>query len=215
MLTLLQSLDGTDLLLVSLSFILATLISLSLHEFAHAYVASKCGDDTPLIQGRVTLNPFKHIDPIGFLCCVFLGFGWAKPVQIDTSNFRNVKKGSALTSLAGVTMNLILGFLSCGLYYLCCIIPINNLFVTFLCVFFYYMFFMNISLAVFNFLPIYPLDGFRFVETMTKYNNGYVNFMHKYGNWILLLFVLLLDSVLVQLITWVCAPITWFWGLIF
>lgn len=215
MLTFLQSLDGTDLLLISLSFILATLISLSLHEFAHAYVAYKCGDETPMFQGRVTINPFKHIDPIGFLCCVLFGFGWAKPVQINSSNFRNIKKGTALTSIAGVTMNLILGFLSCGLYYLCCIIPVNNLFVTFLCVFFYYMFFMNISLAVFNFLPIYPLDGFRFVETMTKYNNGYVRFMYKYGNWMLLLFVLLLDSVLIQLITWVCAPITWFWGLIF
>lgn len=210
-----SGLSGIEYFIVVLAMLLVTVLSLSLHEFAHAFVAYKCGDETPKLQGRVTLNPLKHMDVMGFICCLLFGFGWAKPVQINPSNFRNVKKGQAWTSVAGVLMNLILGFLSYGLYCLMLIINVENLFVTFLATFFYYMFFVNIALAVFNFLPIYPLDGFRFVETMTKYNNGYVRFMYKYGNIILILFVIFMDSLLIQLINLIATPIILFWGLIF
>lgn len=210
-----SGLSGIEYFIVVLAMLLVTVLSLSLHEFAHAFVAYKCGDETPKLQGRVTLNPLKHMDVMGFICCLLFGFGWAKPVQINPSNFRNVKKGQAWTSVAGVLMNLILGFLSYGLYCLMLIIKVENLFVTFLATFFYYMFFVNIALAVFNFLPIYPLDGFRFVETMTKYNNGYVRFMYKYGNIILILFVIFMDSLLLRLINLIATPIVLFWGLIF
>lgn len=210
-----QGLQGADFLIVSLSFLLVIIISLSLHEFAHGYAAYKCGDMTPKMQGRLTLNPFSHIDPIGFVCCALFGFGWAKPIQINPENFRNVKKGLAWTSVAGVLMNLFLGFIGYGFYALIVLIGSTNLFVTFLANFFYYLFFINISLAVFNFLPIYPLDGFRFVESVTKYNNGYVNFMRKYGNLILLIFVIFCDNLLITLIGYVSTPIVLFWNLIF
>ena len=207
--------QGWNFAIVSLAYILVVLITLSLHEFAHAWTAFKCGDMTPKMQGRVSINPFKHIDTIGFLCCAIFGFGWAKPVQYNSDNFRNIKKGIGLTSVAGVLMNLILGFLGCGFFYLTLLIPSTSLIVLFLQRFFYFLFFINISLAVFNVLPIYPLDGFKLVENYTKYDNGYVRFMYRYGSFILLLVLLLADKLLYSLITYVALPIELFWGLFF
>ncbi len=93
------------------------MLALSAHEAAHGFVAWKCGDPTAYNMGRITLNPFKHFDPIGFLCMMLIGYGWAKPVPINTRNFRDPKKGMALSALAGPMMNLILGLVSallCG-----------------------------------------------------------------------------------------------------
>ena len=84
------------------------LLSLTMHEWGHAYAAYKCGDDTARNFGRMTLNPLKHIDPIGFLMVLIAGFGWAKPVPVNPRNYRNYKTGEAIVSLAGVTMNFLL-----------------------------------------------------------------------------------------------------------
>ena len=116
MLFFLDSYKGTDFLVAALSYIIVIVLSLSLHEFAHAFAAYKSGDNTPKMQGRVSINPLKHIDGIGFICCAFFGFGWAKPVQVNPNNFRNIKKGTGWTSVAGVLMNLLLAFVGCGLY---------------------------------------------------------------------------------------------------
>lgn len=206
---------GIDFIIFTLAYVLVIVLSLSLHEFAHAFVAYKSGDSTPKMQGRVTLNPFKHIDPIGIVCCAFFGFGWARPVQINPGNFRNVKKGTAWTSAAGVILNLILSFVGCGLYHLISLFTISNYFLAFLQLVFYFMFFINLCLAVFNLLPIYPLDGFKLVEVFSKYKNPYVEFMYKYGNLILILFVVFCDNILIKLMQLLAIPFSWFWGLIF
>ncbi len=92
------------------------MLALSLHEAAHGFVAWKCGDSTAYNMGRITLNPFRHFDPIGFLCMMLIGYGWAKPVPINTRNFRNPKRGMALSALAGPMANLILGLVSAVLF---------------------------------------------------------------------------------------------------
>ena len=107
-------LRGGDLfqMILTLLFMLPPMmLALSLHESAHGYVAWKCGDNTAYNLGRLTLNPFKHLDPVGFICLLVFGYGWANPVPINTRHFRNPKRGMALSALAGPVANLLLGVL--------------------------------------------------------------------------------------------------------
>ena len=206
---------GIEFIIFTLAYVLVVILSLSLHEFAHAFVAYKSGDTTPKMQGRVSINPMKHIDPIGIICCAFFGFGWAQPVQINPSNFRNIKKGTAWTSAAGIIVNLALSFISYGVFSLLAMFAVPNYLYIFFQQFFYFMFFINLCLAVFNLLPIYPLDGFKLVEVFSKYKNPFVEFMYKYGNLILIIVVVFFDNLLIKLIELLAYPITWFWHLIF
>ena len=215
MLSFLRIYDGVNFISAAIGFLFAIIIALSFHEFAHAFVAFRCGDTTPKMQGRVTLNPFKHIDAIGFLCCALFGFGWAKPVQIQPMNFRNYKKGNGLTSVAGVIMNLLLAIVGCGFYRGLSLICVDNIFFDIIMQFFYFTYIINICLAVFNILPIYPLDGFKLVENYTKYGNKYVEFMHRYGSFVLLGLILIFDELLMLLIAYVRMPIELFWQWIF
>ena len=100
-----------DRILNYLSIFLALIVVLPVHEFAHAFVAVKCGDYTPKSYKRLTLNPLAHFDPVGLACFVFAGFGWAKPVPVNPYNFKNYKWGSFFVAIAGVVANYILAFL--------------------------------------------------------------------------------------------------------
>ena len=149
---------------------LAALVALTVHEYAHGYAAYKLGDDTAKNFGRLTLNPVKHLDPIGTICMIFLHVGWAKPVPINTRNFKNPRKDFAITAVAGPISNLVLAFVSALLYLLLFAIVrdirfetanfgynlVNNT-LLFLMVFHS----INIGFAIFNLLPIPPLDGSR------------------------------------------------------
>ena len=223
MITLIQSFKGTELIIAGLAMILTLVVSLSLHEFAHAFAAYKCGDDTPKINGRLTINPIVHMDPMGLLFCLFFGFGWAKPVEVNPLKFKKYKTGNAWVSIAGVLTNYTLAFVSYFLYLICvkCIVEYNNL-LTFLEVFFFLMFSLNTMLFVFNLLPLYPLDGFNFLQSFSNGNNKFLKYSAEKGPILLLGLVLVDDllyytaglSILNFLVDIVSLPITLICGLI-
>lgn len=160
-------------MLLSLPIIL---LALSLHETAHGYIAYKLGDPTARSLGRLTLNPLKHLDPIGFICMLLFGFGWANPVPINSRYFKKPRRDVALTSLAGPVSNLLAAVAFSVLYGICLLlfnvfsikVGISNETLLLLCehflIFLYYGVALNVTLAVFNLLPIPPLDGSRIVS---------------------------------------------------
>lgn len=183
-----------NMFLYAVALIGAILFAIMTHEVAHGYVAKLNGDPTAQMSGRLNFNPSKHFDFFGLLMMLLAGFGWAKPVPINPRNFKNYKKGMLTVSLAGVTANLILAIISLGLLVLLSIIMGNSVSGDGLGSIVYFLFgnffvlsiTINITLMFFNLLPIFPLDGFRVVETLTKPNNAFVTFMRKYGIYVLL-----------------------------
>ncbi len=167
------------------------LVVLPVHEFAHAFAAVKAGDDTPKYAGRYTVNPFAHFDITGLLMMAVVGFGWAKPVPVNPNNFRNYKSGMFWVSVAGVLSNLAMAFVSYPLLQLSYKLPDILLFDEFIQYFLSFMVSFNVSLFLFNLLPIFPLDGFRVVEAVAKPYNRYVQFMQRYGSTILIALVLI------------------------
>lgn len=164
-------------LLATLFALPAVLIAITFHEFAHGWVADRLGDETPRMQGRLTLNPLAHLDPAGFILLLFAGFGWGKPVQINTNNFnRNVSatKGETLVALAGPMTNFILSIIFAfilGIIYKFTSVDFLQSSVgqiIFLLV--QECIYINIGLGVFNLLPLPPLDGSKIFLNLFSYN---------------------------------------------
>ncbi|MEI7884676.1 MAG: site-2 protease family protein [Clostridia bacterium] len=174
--------------LMLIAVIPALLVAITMHEYAHGKVAALLGDPTPAAYGRLTLNPLKHLDPVGTLLLLLVGFGWAKPVPVNPAYFGVKRKKSMLyVSLAGVTMNLILAFIGAmllGLAYRFGAVDTNNMLVIFLN---YFMQF-NVVLAVFNLIPIPPLDGSKVLESLLPYKYSYkwMPMLERYGYFILM-----------------------------
>jgi len=167
------------------------LLGISVHECSHGYAAVRMGDDTPLMQGRITLNPLRHLDPIGFLCLLVFGFGWAKPVQINPRNFKNPRRDDALVSLAGPVSNFLVAFLFMGLMkladmYLPYTLPNQIVFEVLRSTVY-----INLVLMAFNLIPIPPLDGHHILGSIggAKVWNFYYKYREQLRFALLLLIV--------------------------
>ena len=170
--------------------VITVVIALTFHECAHGFIAYKLGDPTAKFMGRLTLNPLKHIDPIGAICMVLCSFGWAKPVPVDMRKFRNPKRDMAICAIAGPFTNLIFGFLGALMYWLIIVIfpsiALNPNLKYLLSIFGI----LNIYLAVFNLIPLPPFDGSRILSSFLP-DNLYLKLM-SYERQIALAFFLLL-----------------------
>ena len=154
--------DLTSVLIRLLLVMPSILMALTFHEFAHGFIANKLGDPTAKNLGRLTLNPLKHLDPMGTLMMLFVGIGYAKPVPINSRYFKKPKRDMALTALAGPAMNLILSFAGVMIYSVYLAFLGSNNYITYaVYVFFYYFAYLNAYLAIFNLMPIPPFDGSR------------------------------------------------------
>lgn len=221
MINALQSGNISDFLISLCYSLLAMLPALILHEIAHGWVALKCGDPTAKMNGRLTLNPLSHLDPIGSISMLLIGFGWAKAVPVNPYNFRNRRRDMILVSLAGICMNLILFLLSMIIAAIlsCIMVRDSNLNVAinlyerksilqnlmngysypylfrsqwlqYVITYFRLLAVYNISLAIFNFLPIPPLDGSRFWNTLLFNDRLHIDIRVLYAS---IIFIFLLN----------------------
>ncbi|RDY24768.1 site-2 protease family protein [Romboutsia maritimum] len=170
----------------SLNDILASLVAIavaiSVHEFGHAYAAHLLGDDTAKMQGRMTLNPSRHVDPIGLIAMIIVHIGWAKPVPVNSSNFKNYKVGNLIVSLAGVVANVITAIVCVLINKYVNMYAINLIAYTTIL--------YNLGFAAFNLLPIPPLDGWGVISTFIPYKwSEYVYKYESMSNIILLIVI--------------------------
>ncbi len=153
------------------------LIAITFHEFAHAFVAVKLGDETPRNQGRLNLNPFSHLDPVGVVMLIFAHIGWGKPVQINPNNFTrkvSARTGEALVSLAGPVMNFILAIVFAIIFYalqtFATSFVLENQIGSIILAMIQYTVIVNVGLGVFNLIPLPPLDGSKILMAFLPYN---------------------------------------------
>ena len=184
------------------------LVGLSFHEWGHAYAAYKRGDPTARNLGRMTVNPLAHIDPLGFLSLLILGFGWAKPVPVSTRNFKSPRKDELIVSLAGITVNLILGVAFMIIWIVLICLPWSN---EILNTMVQYCYTINFGLAVFNLLPIPPLDGYQVAQClfMNAKTYKFFGFVEKYS-YVILVAVLIINSrthFLNTIVYWLMMPL--------
>lgn len=168
-------LSNTSAILGLLCSIPGVLIAITFHEFAHAKTADILGDDTPRMEGRLSLNPLDHIDPIGFIMLIFAGFGWGKPVNVNPRNYNrdiNMHKADAIVSVAGPITNFILAIIFTFLYFLLIkIIGYNtNTVISIITTMIFYTITINIGLGVFNLIPLPPLDGSKVIKPFLSFN---------------------------------------------
>ena len=171
--------------------IIVLFTALPVHECAHAFAADKLGDPTPRNQGRLTLNPFAHLTLWGSIMLILAGFGWGKPVQVDPNNFKHIRRDNAIVALAGPLSNLIMAYISMIIYKILLFNSMKETDITYYAaIIFYLAMIVNISLAVFNFLPIPPLDGSKIFGAILP-ENIYFGIM-RYEQYIIVAVIVLL-----------------------
>ncbi len=182
------------------------ILGLSLHEFAHAWMSDRLGDPTPRRQGRLTVNPLAHIDPIGFVALLLVGFGWGRPVMIDAGYYKNRRRDEFLVAIAGVTMNLIIAVILSfpakallNMYYSSGSVLVENIFYIV-----YYAVSINVCLMVFNLIPCPPLDGWNIVTQIFRLDrHRWWYQVYQYGQWILIILIVanITDLILMPAVT--------------
>ena len=171
----------------------AILIAFTFHEYAHAYVADKLGDKTPRFQGRLTLNPIAHIDPIGFIAVLLFGFGWAKPVQTNPSAYKNYHKDDLKVSLAGPIANFLVAIVATlilGVYMNFAYGVLPSALNIVLSSMIFSILRLNIFLGLFNLIPVPPLDGFSLLRDLSP--NTFYKFQEKFYQYQMLIMLFLL-----------------------
>lgn len=174
--------------------VIATLLAISVHEAAHGFAAYKLGDSTAKNMGRLSFNPFHHLDIVGALCMVFFGFGWAQPVMVNPYNFKKPKRDMAIVSLAGPLSNFIAAFLSVALFKLIVVLNFSHLGFAYDIIhrFLYIFACLNIGLGTFNLIPIPPLDGSKIVLPLLPKRLYYDIMRYEQFGWLILIVALAL-----------------------
>ena len=198
---------NADIILTKILTLPGIIIGLSFHEFAHAWVSDRLGDPTPRRQGRVTINPLAHIDWIGFVALLLVGFGWGRPVQIDPPYYKHRRRDEFLVGIAGVTMNLLIA-IAFSIPARIMVRSLSGAAVSDLVYNFYLILFytvsINVVLMIFNLIPCPPLDGWGIITQifrLDRYRWWYK--VYQYGTWILLALILLniTDLILTPLVS--------------
>lgn len=194
------------------------IVAMTFHEFAHAWAATKLGDETPRLQGRLSLNPMSHIDPVGLICLMLLGFGWGKPVQINPRNFDgkySLSKAEAIVAAAGPIINFILAFVFLIIYVIFSIAVttittttnvISSILISIISV--------NLGLGVFNLIPIYPLDGAKVLNHFLPYKAKEWMIRNQTILTIIVFAIVFYTDIIPYITTWVLKGMIWLVDLI-
>lgn len=190
------------------------ILALTFHEYAHARVSDRLGDPTPEQQGRLTLNPLAHLDPVGTVFLIFAGFGWGKPVQVDSRYYRNPARDMMLVSLAGPVSNFIQSIVWFFVYgALLRFAPVTDSYaLEMLTLMVWYAALINVSLGVFNLLPLPPLDGSKILRYFMHGKGGKVlDFLENYSTIILLVLFMtdLTGTIISPIVGWICYGMQW------